>query len=126
MELSKICTRHRTDLNIQDKIIELIKEFSDGKVLPFSSHNHQNRLAFVNKSGKKFQTDELKHEDVVVSLATSGSATVGVFNLEAMIMSLLLDKSIMHLDNISYGYDLLTGKSVGPNDHYRENHMGDT
>ncbi len=58
-------------------------------------------------------------------LATSGSATVVVFNLEAMVMSLLLDKSIMHPDNIDQGYNLLTEKPIGPNDKYGEVHTGD-
>ena len=31
----------------------------------------------------------------------------------------------MHPYNIAYGYDLLTGKSIGPNDCYREIHTGD-
>jgi hypothetical protein len=40
-------------------------------------------------------------------------------------MSLLLDKSIMHPDNITLGYDLLTGKPIGLNDKYGEIHTGD-
>jgi hypothetical protein len=59
--------------------------------MSFSSHNHQNRLGFVKKIGRNFQTEQLKHKDVEVSLATGGSATVAVFNLEAIIMSLLID-----------------------------------
>ncbi len=85
MELSNICTHHRTDLNIQDKIIKQIKQFSVDEELIISiisSRNCQNRLRFVKKNGRKFQTEQLKHKDVVVS------ATVAVFNLETMIMSL--------------------------------------
>ncbi len=81
------------------------------------SYNLQNRLGYVKKIGRNFQTEQLKHKDVVVSLATGGSATVVVFNLEAMIMSLLLDKSIRHPDIFALGYNLLTGKSICPNDH---------
>jgi hypothetical protein len=64
----------------------------------------------VKKIGRNVQTEQLKQKGVVVSLATGGSATVVVFNLEAMIMSLLLDKSIMHPYVIVPGYNLLTGK----------------
>jgi hypothetical protein len=31
----------------------------------------------------------------------------------------------MHPDNIAYGYNLLTGKSIGPNNHYGEIHTRD-
>jgi hypothetical protein len=88
-------------------------------------YNLQNRSAFVKTLGKNFQTDTLKHKDMVVPGAKDGSNSVAVFSLEAMILSLLLDDSIMHPDNIAEGYDLLTGKSIGPNNHYGEIHTGD-
>ncbi len=125
MELSNICTRHQTDLNIQEKIIELIKNVSDGKELSFSSRNLQNRLGFVKKIERNSQAEQLKHKDMVVSLATGGRASVAVFKLEAMIISLLLDESIIHPDYIAQGYNLLTGKPNGLNDKYGEIHLGD-
>jgi hypothetical protein len=112
-------------LKLQDEIIALIQQHSSGRELAFSSDNLQNRSAFVKTLGNNFQMDTLKHKDVVVPGAKDGSNSVTVFSLEAMILSLLLDDSIMHPDNIAEGYDLLTGKSTGPNDHYGEIHTGD-
>ncbi len=40
-------------------------------------------------------------------------------------MSLLLDKSIMHPDNIAQGYDLVASEPIGPNEKYGEIHTGD-
>lgn len=125
LQLSSICNRHRTDLKLQDELIALIQQHSTNQTLAFSSDNLQNRSAFVKSLGKNFQTDTLKHKDVIVPGAKDGSNSVAVFSLEAMILSLLLDDSIMHPDNIAEGYDLLTGKSTGPTDHYGEIHTGD-
>ncbi len=52
-------------------------------------------------------------------------ASVAVFNLEAMILSLVLDDNIMHPDNIAEGYDLFTGMVIGPDNLYGEIHTGD-
>ncbi len=41
-----------------------------------------------------------------------------MFNLEAMILSLVLDENFTHPDNIAEGYDLYTGKVIGPDNHY--------
>jgi hypothetical protein len=70
--------------------------------------------------------DTLKHEDVNVPLALRGNAITSVFNLEAQILSLLMDESIMQQDNIADGYDIFTGKATDlSNLHYGEIHTGD-
>ncbi len=125
LQLSSICKQHRTDLKLQEEIIALIQQHFIDRALAFSSDYLQNRSAFVKSLGKNFQTDTLKHKDVIVPGAKDGSNSVTVFSLEAMILSLLLDNSIMHPDNIAEGYDLLTGKSTGPTNHYGEIHTGD-
>ncbi len=69
--------------------------------------------------------DTLKHEGINVPLALVGGAIMAVFDLEAHILSLLMDESIMQQDNIADGYDIFTGKATGPNLHYGEIHTGD-
>jgi hypothetical protein len=54
----------------------------------------------------------LKPKDILVNLNGGRQASVAVFNLEAMILSLVLDDRFMHPDNIADGYDLFTGKSM--------------
>jgi len=67
---------------------------------------------------------KLKHEDIEVNLSSGGVASVAVYDLEAMIMSLLTDKRL-NSENIAPGNDLFTGKSVGDVHHLGEIHTGD-
>ena len=62
-----------------------------------------------------------------MNLSSGTAATVSVFNLEAMIMSMLTDDQIMNPNNIAQGYNLFSGKSVegqGHDDVYGEIHTG--
>jgi hypothetical protein len=55
-------------------------------------------------------TTKLKSQDVDVNLTFGEQATISVFDLETMIMSLLTDPTLMQPNNIAHGYDLFTGK----------------
>jgi hypothetical protein len=70
---------------------------------------------------------KLKPQDVDVYLTFGGQASIFVFDLETMIMSLLTDPALMQPKNIAHGYDLFTGKCEGNNtdDRYGEIHTGD-
>jgi hypothetical protein len=72
-------------------------------------------------------TAKPKPQDVDVNLTFDGQATISVFDLETMIMSLLTDPTLMQPKNIAHGYDLFTGKCEGNNtdDRYGEIHTGD-
>ena len=50
---------------------------------------------------------------------------ISVFDVEAMIQLLLMDTSLMNPKNIDHGYDIFSGKSIGPNNCYGKIHMGD-
>ena len=63
---------------------------------------------------------------MTVPLALGGSAITAMFDLEAQILSLLLDDSLMHPDNFADQYDIFTGKATGPNLHYGKIHTGDS
>jgi hypothetical protein len=72
------------------------------------------------------ETSKLKPKDVVVDLTFRGQATVSIFDLETMIMSLLTDPTLMQPKNIAPGYDIFTGRSVGGQDGcYGKIHTGD-
>jgi hypothetical protein len=47
--------------------------------------------------------ETLKHEDVNVPFALGGNAITAVFDMEAQILSLLMDESTMQQDNIADG-----------------------
>jgi hypothetical protein len=125
VQLASICNRHRTDMKLFDEINQLIKNHSIGRKLSFSSDNLSTRQGFVKSIGKSLKTERLQHTDVTVPLALGGSAITAVFDLEAQILSLLLDDSLMHPDNLADQYDIFTGKATGPNLHYGEIHTGD-
>jgi hypothetical protein len=72
-------------------------------------------------------TAKLKPEDIDVNLTFGGQATISVFDLETMIMPLLIDPTLMQPNNIAKSYDLFTGKCEANNteDCYGEIHTGD-
>jgi hypothetical protein len=72
------------------------------------------------------ETAKLWPKDIVVDLMFGGQATVSIFDLETMIMSLWTDPTLMNPKNITPGYDILTGKSFGHQDgSYSKIHTGD-
>jgi hypothetical protein len=68
----------------------------------------QKRNLFLKKKERNLSTTILKSKDILVNLKGGGQANVAVFNLEAMILSLVLDENLMHPDNIAEGYDIFT------------------
>ena len=52
-------------------------------------------------------------------------ATVSLFDIDAMILSLLQHKSLMSEGNMAQGYDLFSGKPTKNSTHYGEVHTGD-
>ncbi len=125
MELARICDRHRTDMKLFNEVNQLIKQHSIGRQLSVLTDNLTTRLSFIKNLGTSLKTERLKHDDVKVPLAVDGNAITAVFNLEAQILSLLLDDSLLHPDNIADEYNIFTGKATGPNLHYGEIHTGD-
>ena len=126
VELARICDSHRTDMKLFNEVNQLIKKHSIGRQLSFSSDNLSTRLVFIKNIGKSLKTERLQHTDVTVPLALGGSAITAVFDLEAQILSLLLDDSLMQPENFADQYDIFTGKATGPNLHYGEIHTGDS
>jgi hypothetical protein len=85
----------------------------------------QNKNPFLKKIKRNLNTKILKPKDILVKLKGGGQANVAVFNLEAMILSLILDENLMHPDNIAERYDIFTGKGSEPDDFHGEIHTGD-
>ena len=125
LDLLATLSKHRIDLNVHDEIIHLIKQHSSDQKLHFSSDTLQNRHVFLKKIERNLSTEIFKPKDVLVKLKGGGQANVSIFNLEAMILSLVLDDNLMHSDNIAEGYDIFTGKGGQPDDVYGEIHTGD-
>ena len=126
IDLADILGRHRTDLKLYDEIIDLIKCHSHGRQLGFSSDNLMHRHSFLKKLEKALGSDALKPKDVTVQLSNKTSATVSVFDLEAMILSLLQDETLMRDENIAEGCDYFTGRSKETSNLCGEVHTGES
>jgi hypothetical protein len=127
LDLLNILSQHHTDLKVHDEIILVIKRHSNDQSLTFSSHNLKTRSSLLKDLEWNMDTSKLKPKDVDVNLTFGRQATISVFDLETMIMSLLTDPTPIQPKNIAHGYDLFTGKYKGNNtdDRYGEIHTGD-
>jgi hypothetical protein len=127
LDLLNILSQHRTDLKVHDEMISVIKRHSNDQSFTFSSHNLKTRSSLLKDLKRNMDMSKLKHQDVDVNLTFGGQATISVFDLETMIMSLLTDPTLMQPKIIAHGYDLFTGKCEGNNtdDCYGEIHTGD-
>jgi hypothetical protein len=105
----------------------VIKKHSILDRLNFSSDDLQTRSSLLHKIERNLDTSRFRPEDIVVDLTFRGKAIVSVFDVEAMIQLLLMDTSLMNPKNIAiaHGYDIFSGKSIGPNYCYGEIHPGD-
>ena len=64
---------------------------------------HRNSLP--KKLEAALGSDALKPKDVTVELSNETTATVSVFDLEAMILSLLMDETLKRDEHMAEGYD---------------------
>ncbi len=126
LDLLHILSQHRTDLKVHDEIISVIKRHSNDQSLTFSSHNLKTRSSLLKDLEQNMDTSKLKPQDVDVNLTLGKQATISVFDLETMIMSLQPDPTLMQPKNIAHAYDLFTGKCDGNNtdDRYEEINTG--
>jgi hypothetical protein len=79
----------------------------------------------MKKLEKSLEVSKLKHNDVEVKLSSGGVASVAVFDLKAMIMSLLTDERLMTEENSADGLNIFTGKLEGVINDFGEIHTGD-
>jgi hypothetical protein len=107
-----ILDHHRINLTGHDEIIDLVKRYSSTQdnCLPFSSELLLTWKHFMKKLEKSLELSKLKHEDVEVKLSSGGVDSVAVFDLKAMIMSLLTDERLMTEENFADGLNIFTGK----------------
>jgi hypothetical protein len=98
IELQTILDKHRISLKVHDEIVGLLKSHSNtsNNTLPFYTNLLLTRNHFIAKLENIMDVSKLKHEDVEVNLSSGGVASVAVYDLEAMIMSLLMDKRLMN------------------------------
>lgn len=126
IDLARLLGKHRVNLSLYDGIINLVGSHSNGKKLKFSSDTLMGRKAFVSQLTDTLDAKPMKPTDVDVKLTDGTEVTVCVFDLEAMILSLLTDENLMQPENFAEGYDIYTGKPTEKVTHYGEIHTGDS
>ena len=124
IKLNNILSKHRTDLSLHDELIDLFQEHCEGDRLDFFGRDLRPRKGFIKLLEDIYKTTPMKPKNISVKL-NSGSATVSVFDVEAMIMSILTDDNLMKSENLAPGYDFLTGKPTTKPTVYDEFHTGE-
>ena len=128
IELMDILQRHKTDLKMHDEIVSLLDDYLKNGKLNADQPGLLTRKKFIAKVQKDFDTTGLKPKHKLVELSDGSKATVSLFDIEFMILSLVTDDSLMKDDNLAEGYDLFTGEVDNDhphNENYGEVHTGD-
>ena len=128
ISLMDLLQHHKTDLKLYDEIVNLIsRSLKEGKI-NLNNRDILSRKKFLQKVQNDFETTHLKPKHVPVTLSNGTKATVSLFDIEFMILSLLTDETLMKKENMAEGYDIFTG-IVDPNhpanQNYGEVHTGD-
>ncbi len=113
LDLFNVLSQHCTGLKVHDEIISVIKRYNNEQSLTFSSHNLKTRSSLLKDLERNMDTSKLKPQDVDVNLTFGRQATIYVFGLETMIISLLTDPTLMQPKNIAHVNDLFTASVKG-------------
>ena len=125
IDLAHMLKKYRCPLALHDDIINLVKNNANGDNLMFNSDNLKKREEFIKSMEKRMKCESMRPRDVDVRMSNGEEATMSVFNMEAMILSLLQDPELMKEENLVSNYDLYTGKPTSPVTHYGEIHTGE-
>ena len=129
IELMDILQRHGSDLGMHDELINLLQKYLQSGKLDPKHVDLLTRKKFISTIKKDFKTKSLKPKHVNVTLSDGTEATVSLFDIEHMILSLLSDESLMKDENLALGYDIFTGdvdENHSHNQKYGEIHTGIT
>jgi hypothetical protein len=125
--LMDLFNRSKGSLKMYDEMIEIFNTYissTDFNVYSkLSSHS-----SFLEKIETAFSTNEMKPTYGAVRLHNDTYATVPVFDVKTMILSILHDPKLMNADNFAKGYDVFTGdvdRKCRDNKLYGEIHTGD-
>ena len=127
LQISQLFNRNKASLKMHDELVDIINAFMESLNVP-PSRKLLHCKQFMVKMEKKYNTSDLKPTYGSVRLTNNSVVTVPVFNMKAMILSLLHDSNLMREENFATGLDIFTG-DVDPdcesNEMYGEIHTGD-
>lgn len=126
LELISLFNKNKASLKLYDEMISLFNKYISSH--DFTKHTKLlPRKALLSKVENIFDTAEMKPTYGTVRLHNKSLATVPVFDMKAMILSLVHDDTIMKDDNFAKGYNIFTGDEQDDaelNNCYGEIHTG--
>jgi len=111
-----------------DETIEIIQRYIDSLNIHGAPTKLVSRQAFQDRVENIFNTAELKPTYGSVRLHDNSIATVPVFDMKTMILSILHDNTLMRQENFATGLDIFTGdvdEHCPQNKCYGEIHTGE-
>lgn len=103
--------RSRASLKLYDDVIKLTNNYMQSA--DFNGLEELKlRQDFLSSLERTYHTEKMRPEYGNVQLHDGTVATVPVFDVQEMILSLLHDPSIMKHENLADGYDIFSGKEI--------------
>ena len=125
IHLQHILSLHRgVDLKLFDDITNLIQYHSTVENTNFSSVKLYHRNELTTSLSSLYKLDHLKPILHQVELTDSSIVSVPIFNVKAVILSILHDTTRMNAKHFAPGYDVFSGKSITTNTAIHEIHTG--
>ena len=127
LRLQDLFYRNRGSLKMYDEVIKIINDYTSQS--DFSQYDKLlMRRAFHDRLEEIFETKNFRPTYGTVRLHNDVMATVPVFDMRAMILSIVHDDTLMKNENFAEGLDIFTGhvdNNCEANDLYGEIHTGD-
>ena len=128
LHLMDLFNRNKGSLKMYDEMIEILNAYTSSPEDFNIYSNLSPRTTFLAKVETVFNTSKLKPTYGAVQLHNDTYATVPVFDVKTMILSILHDPNLMRADNFATGLDIFTGdvdRKCVDNKWYGEVHTGD-
>lgn len=125
IHLEHILSSHRgVDLKLYDEIIDLIHHYATTQDMDFRTTKLYHRKQLTKTLSKLYNLADLEPQMHHVSLSNSSIVTVPVFDVKAVILSILHDPNRMQPQHFAPGYDLFSGSATEVNNVLDEIHTG--
>jgi hypothetical protein len=125
IHLQRVLLSHRgVDLKLHDEIMDLIELHSRGRKTDLSTVKLYRRSEVMSTLTTVYNMHHLKHTTHNVTLSDSSVVSVPVFDVKAIILSILQDPKRMRQENLAQGYDVFTGCATEPITSLDEIHTG--
>jgi hypothetical protein len=125
IHLHEILSSHRgVDLSLYDEIIDTIKYHSTVHKTDFSATKLYHRKELTTTLSDLYKFNEMKPVMHKVTISDGSVVTVPVFDVKAVLLSILHDPKRMRYENFAMNYDVFLGKPTQAVTHYDEIHTG--